>query len=289
MTSLVASFGRSTAHHSFHLMNAKSTSHRIEPASPWKNGYCESFNSKLRDECLNGEIFYSLKEAQIVIECWRVHYNTIRPHSSLGYPPPAPETIRPPQRDHASALAIATQTNLSTGTKDRAGQGEVVLKSLYWPLRTEPRSAGASDLSFCSTIPSVADSFGCVEPNAGIVVAMPFSGGCADPIRGAADRLTMEDRAVIIPLLSSLDPALLRCATIQMHLRSAAALELMTCAANSSRALASIALPRIVSTNAAILIVALVVSSGRCSPNTMTPPAIGTMLESADDKGVKAG
>jgi len=63
----------------------------IEPGSPWENGYCESFNSKLRDELLNGEIFYTLKEAKIVIEEWRRHYNTIRPHSSLGYRPPAPE------------------------------------------------------------------------------------------------------------------------------------------------------------------------------------------------------
>ena len=57
----------------------------IEPGSPWENGYCKSFNGKLRDECLNGEIFYSLKEASIVIEQWRKHYNTIRPHSSLNY------------------------------------------------------------------------------------------------------------------------------------------------------------------------------------------------------------
>jgi transposase InsO family protein len=62
----------------------------IEPGSPWENGYCESFNGKLRDECLNGEIFYSLKEAQVVIEHWRVEYNTRRPHSALGYRPPAP-------------------------------------------------------------------------------------------------------------------------------------------------------------------------------------------------------
>jgi putative transposase len=62
----------------------------IEPGSPWENGYCESFNGKLRDECLNGEIFYSLKEAQVVIEMWRKHYNTERPHSALGYRPPAP-------------------------------------------------------------------------------------------------------------------------------------------------------------------------------------------------------
>lgn len=62
----------------------------IEPGSPWENGYCESFNGKLRDECLNGELFYSLREAQVVIEQWRVHYNTRRPHSSLGYRPPTP-------------------------------------------------------------------------------------------------------------------------------------------------------------------------------------------------------
>jgi transposase InsO family protein len=64
----------------------------IEPGSPWENGYCESFNGKLRDECLNGEIFYSLKEATVVIEQWRRHYNTMRPHSALNYRPPAPQT-----------------------------------------------------------------------------------------------------------------------------------------------------------------------------------------------------
>ena len=67
----------------------------IEPGSPWENGYCESFNGKLRDECLNGEIFYSLKEAQIVIEQWRQQYNTVRPHTSLGYRPPAPGAYIP--------------------------------------------------------------------------------------------------------------------------------------------------------------------------------------------------
>ena len=65
----------------------------IEPGSPWENGYCESFNGKLRDELLNGEIFYTLKEARIVIENWRRHYNAVRPHSSLGYRPPAPEAL----------------------------------------------------------------------------------------------------------------------------------------------------------------------------------------------------
>jgi putative transposase len=77
----------------------------IEPGSPWENGYCESFNGKLRDECLNGEIFYSLREAQVVIENWRVHYNTRRPHSALGYRPPAPVTFAPP-------LALDGATNM---------------------------------------------------------------------------------------------------------------------------------------------------------------------------------
>jgi len=63
----------------------------IEPGSPWENGYIESFNGKMRDELLAREIFYSLKEAQIMIEMWRKEYNTVRPHSSLGYHPPAPE------------------------------------------------------------------------------------------------------------------------------------------------------------------------------------------------------
>ena len=67
----------------------------IEPGSPWENGYCESFNARFRDELLNGEIFYTLREAQILIESWRCHYNTVRPHSALGYLPPAPETIIP--------------------------------------------------------------------------------------------------------------------------------------------------------------------------------------------------
>jgi putative transposase len=62
----------------------------IEPGSPWENGYVESFNGKLRDELLNGEIFFTLREAKILIERWRVHYNHVRPHSSLGYLPPAP-------------------------------------------------------------------------------------------------------------------------------------------------------------------------------------------------------
>ncbi len=68
----------------------------IDPGSPWENGYVESFNGKLRDELLNGEIFYTLREAQVIIERWRREYNTFRPHSSLGYRPPAPETVQWP-------------------------------------------------------------------------------------------------------------------------------------------------------------------------------------------------
>jgi transposase InsO family protein len=66
----------------------------IEPGSPWENGYVESFNGKLRDELLNGEIFSTLKEAQVLIEMWRKEYNSIRPHSSLGYRPPNPESFQ---------------------------------------------------------------------------------------------------------------------------------------------------------------------------------------------------
>ncbi|QDL94113.1 IS3 family transposase (plasmid) [Paroceanicella profunda] len=67
----------------------------IEPGSPWEKGYVESFNARLRDEFLDGEIFYSLREAQILIERWRRHYTTVRPHSALGYRPPAPEATIP--------------------------------------------------------------------------------------------------------------------------------------------------------------------------------------------------
>jgi putative transposase len=78
------------------IANVGSQTAYIEPGSPWENGYCESFNSKLRDELLNGEVFYSLREAEVLIEAWRRHYNTARPHSSLGYRPPAPEAIVSP-------------------------------------------------------------------------------------------------------------------------------------------------------------------------------------------------
>ena len=67
----------------------------IAPGAPWENGYVESFNARLRDELPNGEIFYTLKEAQIVSERWRPHDNSVRPHASLGDRPPAPEVFVP--------------------------------------------------------------------------------------------------------------------------------------------------------------------------------------------------
>jgi transposase InsO family protein len=67
----------------------------IEPGSPWENGYNESFNGTLGEEVLKREIFFTLKEAEVLIEQWRREYNTIRPHSSLGYRPPAPEAVQP--------------------------------------------------------------------------------------------------------------------------------------------------------------------------------------------------
>ena len=76
----------------------------IAPGSPWENGFCESFNEKLRDECLKGEIFYSLKEAQVVIGAWRDHYNW--PHSSLGYRPPAPVTVADVHRPLSRGAAM---------------------------------------------------------------------------------------------------------------------------------------------------------------------------------------
>jgi putative transposase len=87
----------------------------IAPGSPWENGYVESFNGKLRDELLNGEIFYTLREAKVLIERWRIHYNTVRPHSSLRYRPPAPETIMPAE----SCVAALRRTPLASHTFGR--------------------------------------------------------------------------------------------------------------------------------------------------------------------------
>ncbi len=84
----------------------------IAPGSPWENGCIESFNARLRDELLDGEIFYTLNEARIVIESWRRHYNTVRPHGSLSYSPPAPEVFVPA----LAAWPSAPTQNAATAT-----------------------------------------------------------------------------------------------------------------------------------------------------------------------------
>lgn len=78
----------------------------IFPGSPWENGYCESFNGKMRYELLNGEIFFSLLEAKVIIEQWRAHYNTKRPHSALGYRPPAPLAFQQNFRENLAATKL---------------------------------------------------------------------------------------------------------------------------------------------------------------------------------------
>lgn len=78
----------------------------IEPGSPWENGYIESFNGKLRDELLNREIFTTLWEAKVLIESWRREYNEVRPHSSLGYRPPAPRVILPVYEKLSATLSV---------------------------------------------------------------------------------------------------------------------------------------------------------------------------------------
>ena len=132
----------------------------IEPGSPWENGYIESINARLRDELLNGEIFCTLKEAQVLIESWRCHYNAIRPHGSLGYRPPAPETVVLPSWPPGSAtLRYATPaTQLGRGTRNAltfqldqstgAGQcGEPQLSQQYRPLFSHPPFLQPSSVS----------------------------------------------------------------------------------------------------------------------------------------------
>ncbi len=122
------------------LAKARAKTLYIQPGSPWENGYCESFNSKLRDEFLNGEIFYSIKELRVLAERWRVHYNTVRPHSSLGYRPRAPEAsltnncgawrsgntrasrFSTPRRHYLNSEIAALHQLIPNGTEDRALQ-----------------------------------------------------------------------------------------------------------------------------------------------------------------------
>ena len=99
----------------------------IEPGSPWENGYCESFNGKLREECLNGEIFYSLKEARIVIEQWRQQYNRIRPHAALGYRPPAPGAYTPRLETGSTTQGYDVNSLTAAGTKYRPRQRRIWL------------------------------------------------------------------------------------------------------------------------------------------------------------------
>ena len=86
----------------------------IAPGSPWENGYCESFNSKLQDEFLKGEIFYSMKELRVLAGSWQRHYNTVRPHSSLGYKPPAPEVILPETSQGMEMWKAKNASHIST-------------------------------------------------------------------------------------------------------------------------------------------------------------------------------
>jgi hypothetical protein len=91
----------------------------IEPGSPWENGYLESFNGKLRDELLERELFDTLREAKVLVERWRRHYNRVRPHSSLGYQPPAPEAVAPRAPGFAPPVARGgnrAESDIASGT-----------------------------------------------------------------------------------------------------------------------------------------------------------------------------
>ena len=125
----------------------------IEPGSPWENGYNESFNGKLRDELLAREIFYTLEEARVLIERWRQSYNQVRPHSSLGYRPPAPVTNRTGKARSGlrccgatarSALPSATaRFNITSGTYFGGRSAKLIpLTPLLIKLENEERVAG---------------------------------------------------------------------------------------------------------------------------------------------------
>jgi putative transposase len=88
----------------------------MEPGNPWENGYCESFNGKRRDECLKGEVFYTLAEAKVLIERWRQEYNQVRPHSAGGYRPAAPEAILPLPPGSAPPGSNGLRSDISSGT-----------------------------------------------------------------------------------------------------------------------------------------------------------------------------
>jgi transposase InsO family protein len=89
----------------------------IAPGSPWENGHVESFNARLRDELPDGEIFHSLREAGIVIDSWRRHYNMVRPHGALGYKPPAPEVLLPSSARPATPSRTASPAALALAAR----------------------------------------------------------------------------------------------------------------------------------------------------------------------------
>jgi putative transposase len=112
----------------------------IEPGSPWENGYVESLNGKLRDELLNGEIFTTLLEAKVLIENWRRTYNGVRPHSSLGCKPPAPETVMP---NNGYLMEVAnSEGGTMTGGRPRSRS-------------SRPGRAFRSPILFCSTLQDI--------------------------------------------------------------------------------------------------------------------------------------
>ena len=109
----------------------------IEPGSPWENGYIESFNGKLRDELLNREVFETLLEAKVLIEGWRIEYNTVRPHSSLGYKPPAPEAIASCMPGSASGISAI-------------GQRRIIMPIALVPLiRLQSRGSSQNQTTLC--------------------------------------------------------------------------------------------------------------------------------------------
>lgn len=116
----------------------------IEPGSPWETGYCEAFNGKLRDERLDREIFSTLQEARILIEGWRLHYNARRPHSALGYRPPAPEArassrLALPKPSEVESMLLGARL----GVDQSVGAGEATsgapCRSTRWARRGGPR------------------------------------------------------------------------------------------------------------------------------------------------------
>jgi transposase InsO family protein len=104
----------------------------IEKASPWENGYVESFNGKLRDELLNGEVFDTRREAQVVIEEWRRHYNRVRPHSSLGYRPPEPGRAPMARWQISSGGGVAAMAHKNSARTTRWGLVNMHVLLVSW-------------------------------------------------------------------------------------------------------------------------------------------------------------